>query len=133
MYLLKGKPVFTYNVADFARFRWEGKDPLAPGKHTVEFEFTYDGPGMGKGGTGILMVDGKAVYTKKVPATLAITTQWDETFDVGSDSGTPIDDADYACPFDFTGKLEKLTVNLGPNQMMPAEKKAVEKEVGDRD
>jgi arylsulfatase len=133
LYLVKGKPVFTYNVADFARFRWEGKNPLTPGKHTVEFEFAYDGPGMGKGGTGILKVDGKAVDTKKAPATLAITTQWDETFDVGSDSGTPVDDEDYACPFNFTGKLEKLTVKIGPNQMLPAEKKAVEKKVGDRD
>ena len=132
-YLLKGKPVFTYNIADFVRFRWEGKDALTSGKHTVEFEFTYDGPGMGKGGTGVLKVDGKAVDTRKVPATLAITTQWDETFDVGSDTGTPVNDGDYVCPFNFTGKLEKLTIKIGPNQMMPPEKKAVEKKIGERD
>jgi arylsulfatase len=133
LYLVKGKPVFTYNVADFARFRWEGKQPLTPGKHTVEFEFTYDGPGIGKGGTGVLKVDGNAVDTEKAPATLAITTQWDETFDVGSDSGTPVDDEDYTSPFNFTGTLEKLTVTIGPSQMLPPEKKAVEKKVGERD
>ena len=133
LYLVKGMPVFTYNVADFARFRWEGKDPLSPGKHTVEFEFTYAGPGMGKGGTGVLKVDGKAVDTKQAPATLAITTQWDETFDVGSDTGTPVDDKDYNCPFSFTGKLEKLTVKIGPSQLLPAEKKASEKKIGERD
>ena len=133
LYLIKGKPVFTYNVADYARFRWEGKDPLSPGKHTVAFEFTYDGPGMGKGGTGALKVDGTPVDTKQAPATLAITTQWDETFDVGSDTGTPVDDNDYNSPFNFTGKLERLTVKMGPNEMQPAEKQAVEKKVGERD
>jgi len=45
LYLLKGKPVFTYNLL-------EGQQALAPGKHTIMFGFTYDGPGIGKGGTG---------------------------------------------------------------------------------
>jgi hypothetical protein len=133
LYLLKGRPVFTYNLADFARFRWEGKLALTPGKHTVAFEFTYDGPGFGKGGTGVLKVDGKAVDTKKVRATLASTTQWDETFDVGSDTGTPVDDRDYKVPFRFTGQLKKLTVKLGPSQLRPAEKKAMQKKNGERD
>jgi arylsulfatase len=133
LYLLKSKPVFTYNLADFVRFRWEGKDALTPGKHTVSFEFTYDGPGFGKGGTGVLKVDGKAVDTKKIPHTLASTTQWDETFDVGSDTGTSVDDRDYQCPFAFTGKLNKLTVELGALQMLPAQKKELEKKIGERD
>ncbi len=68
LYLLKGKPVFTHNLVDFARFKWEGKDAVAAGKHTIEFEFTYDGPGLGKGGTGVLKVDGKEVANQKVPA-----------------------------------------------------------------
>src|SRR5271163_862322 len=45
LYLLKGKPVFTYNLLDMARFRWEGQQALAPGKHTIVFDFKYDGPG----------------------------------------------------------------------------------------
>ena len=32
LYLLKGKPVFTYNLLGSERFRWEGKDALAPGQ-----------------------------------------------------------------------------------------------------
>lgn len=44
LYLLKGKPVFTYNMVDVERFRWEGMQAIAPGKHTVVFDFTYDGP-----------------------------------------------------------------------------------------
>jgi hypothetical protein len=57
LYLLKGKPVFVYNMLDLKRFRWEGQEPLSPGRHTVAFDFQYDGPGFGKGGTGILRVD----------------------------------------------------------------------------
>jgi arylsulfatase len=133
LYLLKGKPVFVHNLADFARFRWEGKDVVPAGKHTIEFEFTYDGPGVGKGGTGVLKVDGKEVAMQKVPGTTPFIFQWDETFDVGSDTGTPVDDKDYKCPFVFTGKLEKLTVKLGPNQSRPTEKKATQKKIGERD
>jgi len=46
-YLLKGKPVYVWNLLDLKRVRWEGTDTLSPGKHTLEFEFKYDGMGMG--------------------------------------------------------------------------------------
>ncbi len=73
-YLLKGKPVFIWNLVDLKRVRWEGPDALAPGKHTLEFDFKYDGLGMGtlafnnmsgigRSGTGVLKVDGKEVAT----------------------------------------------------------------------
>ena len=73
-YLLKGKPVFLWNLVDLKRVRWEGPDALAPGKHTLEFDFKYDGlgagtlafnnmSGIGRGGTGVLKVDGKEVAT----------------------------------------------------------------------
>jgi arylsulfatase A-like enzyme len=132
-YLLKGKPVFTWNLLDLERVKWEGKDALAPGKHTLSFEFTYDGPGFGKGGTGVLKVDGKELASKKITRTIPVILQWDETFDVGSDTGTPVDDKDYKCPFVFTGKLDKLTVKLGPSQLLPPQKKASEKKIGERD
>lgn len=45
LYLLKGKPVFLYNLLDLERFRWEGQQALSPCKHTIVFDFTYDGPG----------------------------------------------------------------------------------------
>jgi arylsulfatase len=71
-YVLKGKPVFLWNLVDLKRVKWEGRDALTPGKHTVEFDFKYDGLGMGtlafndlsgigRGGTGVLKVDGKEV------------------------------------------------------------------------
>ena len=83
LYLLKGKPVFTYNFLGLERFRWEGKDALTPGKHTIVFDFKYDGPGFGKGGTGVLSVDGKEVASKKIPHTIPSLMTIDESFDVG--------------------------------------------------
>jgi arylsulfatase A-like enzyme len=126
LYLLKGKPVFVYNMLDLSRFRWESKDALSPGKHTIGFEFTYDGPGFGKGGTGVLKVDGNVVATNKIPHSISFLMTIDETFDVGIDLRTPVEDKDYQVPFKFTGKLNKLTINLGPPQLAVADQKVLQ-------
>ena len=99
LYLLKGKPVFTYNLLDSEKFRWEGPDALAPGKHTIAFDFKYDGPGFGKGGTGVLSVDGKEVANKSIPHTIPFVMTIDESFDVGMDTRSGVDDNDYQPPF----------------------------------
>jgi arylsulfatase len=113
-YLLKGKPVFVYNYVNLERFRWEAKDALTPGKHTLEFDFAYDGIGFGLGGKGTLKVDGRVVESKRIPKTMPFVFPEDGTFDVGVDTRTPIDDRDYQVPFRFTGKLVKLTVDMKP-------------------
>ena len=131
-YLLKGKPVWLWNMIDLERVSWNGPDALTPGRHTVEFEFKYDGlgpgtlafnnfSGVGRGGTGILRVDGKEVATRTLPKTMPMILQWDESFDVGSDTETGVNDADYLPPFTFTGKLNKLTVKLDRPQLSPAD------------
>ena len=114
LYLLKGKPVYIYNFLGIERFRWEGKDALTPGKHTLVFDFKYDGPGMAKGGTGSLAVDGKEVANLKIPHTIPAILTIDESLDVGVDTRTPVDDKDYQLPFRFTGKLGKVQFNLKP-------------------
>src|SRR5499427_8566089 len=121
LYLLKSKPVFSYNFVDLERFRWEGAQALAPGKHSITFEFTYDGPGFGKSGTGVLSVDGRPVANKQIPHTIPFLMTIDETFDVGVDTRTPVDDKDYKVPFRFTGKLGKLTIKLEPPQLTDAD------------
>jgi len=76
--LLRGKPVFDYNLLDLKHYRWEGgigghdwlDDGLKPGKHTIVFDFKYDGPGAAKGGTGVLTVDGKELARKAIPHTI---------------------------------------------------------------
>jgi len=114
LYLLKGKPVFTYNFLALERFRWESPQALAAGKHTIVFDFKYDGPGMAKPGTGVLSVDGKEVTKKTIPHTVPALWTIDESFDVGVDTRTSVDDKDYQPPFRFTGKLTKLTIKVEP-------------------
>jgi arylsulfatase len=107
-----GKPIFHYNLANVAHFNIAAKDALTPGKHTVVFNFKYDGGGIGKGGTGTLSVDGKQVAENRINATIPARFSFDETFDIGEDTGTPVSE-DYDVPFKFSGRIEKVVVNLG--------------------
>ncbi len=107
-----GKPAFHYNVANVAHFNIAAMDALTPGKHTIAFDFKYDGGGMGKGGTGTINVDGKEVAKGRVGSTMPVRFSLDETFDIGEDTGTPVSE-DYDVPFKFTGQIEKVVVNLG--------------------
>jgi arylsulfatase len=125
LYMLKGKPVFHYNMLILAQYHWEGPDVLAPGKHSIGFDYTYDGPGPGKGGSGVLKVDGKVVATEKQANSITFLQVADETFDVGLDTRTGVNDKDYQVPFAFNGKIDKLTVNLGPMQLSAADEMKV--------
>jgi arylsulfatase len=107
-----------------AQYRWAGKNVLTAGKHTIEFNFTYDGPGIGKGGTGVLSVDGKEADSHTQPNSIAFLEVADETFDVGVDTLSAVNEDDYQVPFAFTGKIDKLTFKIGPSQLMPPDKKA---------
>ena len=122
-YLLKGRPVFLWNLVDLKRVKWEGQDAVTPGKHTIEFDFKYDGlgvgtlaynnmSGLGRSGVGTLKVDGKVVDTEQVPHTLPMILQRDESFDIGSDTLTGVNDDDYQPPFALTAKLDKLTLKV---------------------
>ncbi len=50
--------------------------------------------GLGRPGTGVLKVDGKEVDTQQMPHTMPMILQWDEAFDIGSDTLTGVNDAD---------------------------------------
>ena len=127
LYLLKGKPVFVYNLLDLKRYRWEGGvgavigddlfgRELKAGKHTLVFDFKYAGPGPGKGGTGVFTVDGKELARKTIPHSIPLMMTIDETFDIGIDTRSTVDGS-YQLPFRFTGTIDKLTFKLGPSQM----------------
>lgn len=136
-YLLKGKPVFLWNLLDMNRIKWEGPEVLSPGKHTVEFDFKYDGlgaetlaynnmSGLGRSGTGTLSVDGKLVQTQKMEHTIPVILQWDEAFDIGSDTETGVNDADYLPPFKLTAKLNKLTLKIDRPKLSDADIKKLQ-------
>ncbi|MGD0932608.1 MAG: arylsulfatase [Candidatus Korobacteraceae bacterium] len=121
----RGRPVFVYNMLDLERYRWEGLSSLDEGKHTIVFDFKYDGPGLAKGGTGVLSVDGKEVARKTIEHTIPFLLPADESFDVGLDTRTPVDFT-YDCPFPFTGTIDKLTFNLGPSQLTAEDQRKVD-------
>ncbi len=136
-YLLKGKPVFTWNLVDLKRVKWEGPEALSPGRHVIEFDFKYDGLGMatlafnnfsgiGRGGTGVLKVDGKEVATQTMEHTIPFILEWDENLDVGSDTGTGVDDKDYQTPFAFNGKIEKIRLTIDRPKLTPEDIKMLE-------
>jgi len=125
LYMLKGVPVFDYNMLALLQARWAGDRPIPAGKHTIVFDFTYDGPGVAKGGTGVLKVDGSEVRTLQVPKTVPFLLPADETFDVGIDTRTGVNDQDYQVPFRFNGKIDNVTFNLGPTHLTATEEMKV--------
>jgi arylsulfatase A-like enzyme len=136
-YLVKGKPVYTWNLFGMKHVKWQGKDVVSPGKHTLEFDFKYDGlgaatlqygspSGLGRSGTGTLKVNGKVVATEKMEKTIPMLLQWCESFDVGADTGSPVADEDYQPPFRFTGKLDKLTLTIDRPKLSPKDIKTLE-------
>ena len=115
-----------------ARGEWR-----APGKHIVEYDFKYEGlgvatlrfnnmSGLGRPGTGTLKVDGKEVVSKKMERTLPMVLQWDESFDIGSDTLTGVYDADYKPPFPLTAKLNRLTIKVDRPKLTPEDIKKLE-------
>jgi arylsulfatase len=136
-YVLRGKPVFNWNLVELKHVKWEAPEALSPGKHVLEFDFKYDGlgigtlafnnlSGIGRGGTGVLKVDGKEVANQKMEHTIPLILAWDENLDVGSDTGTPVDDADYQVPFTFTGKINKITLTIDRPQLSPEDIKKLQ-------
>ena len=111
-----GKPEFVYAFTNQPQYiyRIAANQALAPGKHSIVLDFKYDGGGLGKGGTGTLSVDGKQVAQGRIENTIRARFSFDETLDIGEDTGTPVAES-YAdkMPYKFTGTLEKLTIRLG--------------------
>ena len=110
----RGRVVFLYNLLDLKRTMWEGPE-LEVGKHRVTFDYKADGTNLGTGGMGVLSVDGKEVARNSLEHGIPVTFPEDETFDVGLDTrtGVALLEYRYDTPFEFTGKIDKLTFELG--------------------
>jgi hypothetical protein len=111
----------------WSAIRWSGPS-LSAGKHIIVFDFKYDGTGLGKGGTGGLTVDAKEADRKTIPHTIPFLMAIDETFDIGVDTRTAVDFS-YDLPFRFNGTIDKLTYNLGHEQMSPEDQKTAAKAI----
>ena len=126
----KGKPVFLYNLLNLKRTVWAGPE-LSAGKHTIVFDYKPNEPGLGKGGMGVLTVDGKVVARNSMEHSTPITFPEDETFDIGSDTrtGVALLEYRYDVPFKFTGTINKLTFNLEPEQVTAEDREQMQRTV----
>jgi len=133
LYLEKGKPTFDWNLVGLKNQVWQAKDALPAGKHTIVFDFKYEGlgigtlafndmSGLGKPGTGTLSVNGTVVDTQKMEQTIPIILAWDENMDIGSDTGSPVNDKVYQVPFAFTGTIDSLKLVIDRPQLSDADK-----------
>ncbi len=111
LYFLNNKPVFCYNFLNLKRSTVEAPAELSPGEHTVLVKFNYEGTGMGQPANVEMIIDGKSVARGRVERTIPIRISLDETMDIGEDAGTPVSE-DYKVPFEFTGHIEKVIIEL---------------------
>jgi hypothetical protein len=79
-----------------------------------------------KGGTGVLSVDAKVLARQKVEHTIPFLMTLDESFDIGADTRTPVDDS-YKVPFRFTGTIDKLTFKVGHEQVTAEDRERIQR------
>lgn len=111
LYLRDGKVNFVYNFLGVDRPSFASKTPLTKGKHTIVVDFVYDGNGMGKGGTISITDNGTRISSGRLEKTIPAQMSLGEGLDIGMDIGSAVDFS-YKLPFAFTGKIEKVVVDL---------------------
>jgi arylsulfatase A-like enzyme len=112
LYAHGGKLKYCYNLLGIQQFYAESADKLSPGDHQVRMEFTYDGGGLGKGGTAALYVDGKKVGEGKVAATAAMIFSADDGCDVGVDTGSPVSPDYGSRGNEFSGHIKGVQLAI---------------------
>ncbi|MCK7599008.1 arylsulfatase [Microbulbifer sp. CAU 1566] len=112
IYLRDGKAHFVYNMLAVERYT-VSSDVLPKGRVKLVADVAYQGgkDERGKPAKVTLSVDGKKVGEGNLPKTIPLQFSLGEGVDVGTDTGSAIDFT-YNLPFDFTGKIEKVTVDL---------------------
>ncbi len=113
LYVKNGVPAYDYNFIGMERFTVTSTEKITPGKHTIKFDFAYDGGGIGKGGIGTLYIDGKQVGQGRIDRTQSGIFSADETADVGIDLATPVVEtmgAEHKSK--FNGKIPKVMVEI---------------------
>lgn len=105
-YVKNGKPAFSYNFLGLESTHIVANQTLKPGKHTIVYDFKYDGGGAGKGGVGTISVNGNKVAEGRIERTQPGIFSVDDLADVGIDEGTWV--ADYGASAKFNGRIEKV-------------------------
>ena len=111
LYLKGGRAHYVYN---YGGLEWTtaSSPALAPGRHTLLYEFTFGGGAPGTGGMGRLSVDGRQVAEIQIQRMMPFLYSADEGVDVGTDNETPVTEEYREGNNRFTGKIHKVTVGL---------------------
>jgi arylsulfatase len=123
-----GHPFFAYNMLAIKTTEWKSPAAVGAGQHTIVFTFKADG-GIGKGGTGTLLVDGKSVAKERLDATIPAIVPIDEGFSVLRSNVTAVSH-EYSTPFNFNGTLTSLVINKVPETLTDAQRKKVDDDLG---
>src|SRR5215471_11675356 len=113
LYLRQGRPTFVYNFLSIERTSIASTTPVPAGKVQITVEVAYEGAArdVGKPAAVTMSVNGARVaqcrLTRTIPAQISIV----EGLDVGQDVGSAVD-FNYALPFTFTGRIDRVTFNL---------------------
>jgi arylsulfatase len=112
LYMKDGRVHHVYNFGGLQRTTVSSAQPLAPGRHTVRYDFAYDGGPPGSGGVSRLVVDGEPAGEGRVPRTIPFMYSADEGVDVGTDNETVVTDAYKEGRNRFTGRIHRVTVEV---------------------
>jgi len=121
LYVKDGKPAYTYNFVGLQEYTINASERLVPGKATIKLDFAYDGNGRGKGGTSTLFINDKKVGSGRVDRTEPNVFSADDAADVGVDEGTNVSVAYKERDNRFTGKIEKVVIEVGSSNSGAAE------------
>ena len=111
LYAVAGRLRYCYNLLGVQHFYAGSDRDLPAGTHQVRMEFDYAGPGLGKGGTARLFLDGEPIGEGTVGATAAMIFSADDTCDVGKEGGALVAE-DYPVPNDFTGEIHWVEIDV---------------------
>lgn len=129
LYLKNGKPIFTYNWLGKNRYTISSAKIVPAGNILIKFEFDYDGGGLGKGGMARILVNGTKVAEGRIDMTQPMMFSADDFADVGMDEGTPVtEDYGIPYPYKFTGKINKVVVDIKPVKISPADQLGIDKQ-----
>jgi arylsulfatase len=107
-FMMDGKPTYVYNWVGLETYTVTSNQKVAPGRHTLKFDFAYAG-GRGAGGKGTIYLDGNMIGEGAIANTNSNTFGIDESADVGTDENTPVYLA-YKGKEKFTGKIDRVTI-----------------------
>jgi len=122
LYLKDGKPAYAYNFLGLKTYRVAASKSVSAGKASIRYEFAYEGGGLGKGGTGTILVNGEKVAEGKIERTQPNAFSADEGADVGRDGETAVTDDYKERDNDFTGKIHKVVIEIAPLKLAARER-----------